>query len=918
MICFLTLGRNMNGILLLILTSVFLVGCSLDANLFSGDKASNETPNTDTPTPGITEALQVQKMSFDFYIRQPTSFARRLAATADGNFLFVTAEEAKETFPFSLGAESSVGAVVVFKKSGSSFTQHQVLQHPAMTTDYYGGAVGASNEWLVVGTLSDTTMEDNSSNDPNYSGSAILYKWNSSSNLWEYSQKLKAPAGSRHDDARFGAAFAIDGNRLAVYAQRADNTTYNSGAVFMYNFDGSSWQFVQKINAAVPVGYRNFGAQPIFSGGKLFLSETDNGIPGRVDIFEYDGSLWNKTASVSTAVPQGSACGEAIAVQGDLIAMACSQAYDGGIVTGVVNIFKHNGTSWVDAGTFTDGTATEWGYFGLALHFAGNYLYVSGGHDMLGGRLSKFEIASSGTATNIKTILPDRRAYGLNFGYSLVVSNNILFANQEWPIKLSDVDGGIHLYDVSSSADTYLGSVSVDAIAARSLSANANFGSSIAVSSDGNSVMVGSPGNPYQDDYPNGGPVNPKTQLGSVQFFKKKSDKTLSTLGARSFSDNNRRDANMLFGQAISASGNYAVVGSSGGKQWFGAPHNAVMSSGLVSVNTADFNDTTSSWGNPINVFPPDDADSIDSLFGEAVKLKDTHLIVGAPEHKLATGSKYGKVFTFSVDYFNWGVSTVTDLDAGAFKTADMRFGASIDYHNGVLVVGAPGASQTPDAQNAANAGGVWIYNYDGTTATLQNILMGDQIYAANGSVLAAGNSSTWQAADGFGSSVLVSGTKIYIGSPGASSGAGAVFVYNFNSVSGNYDFVERLDMTLHAGQTATANAGFGTSLLLAEDLLVVGAPKENLDSDGANPLSEAGAVYILKDSGEGFKGFKKVTPTGTGARTTGSLFGHSLAYAAQSLYVGSPGHDLDASGADSVTGAGAIFVFDVSGLVGN
>lgn len=896
-----------------------LAGCSLDASLLMDSTLKPDQPSTpDNPSPIVREAVQVQKLSFDFHLKRPIGFAAKMAGTPDGNFLFLTADSAKETFPFTTANENSPGALIVYRKSGGTFVQHQILRHPIASMSFFASSVGASNEWLVVGTLMDNLMEDNSTADATNSGSAILYKWNATTSLWEYSQKLKAPAGSRYQTMTFGSTFALDGSHLAVYAGRADNVNYDTGAVFMYGFDGSNWQFAQKITAAVPVGYRYFGNNPVFDSGKLYLAEKDNGIPGRIDTFEYDGSLWNKTSSATTALATGSECASSFAVQGDLMAMGCPSAYDddGNLITGQVNIFKYNGTNWVDIATISEASAPESGSFGLAVSLSGNKLYVSGGFEIYSGKIIKFEIDGSGAATEVKKILPERQVYVQNFGSKTMIRNNILFANQTLPDKISDVPGAVRLYDISTEADTYLTSIGLTGLPVRSLSTNAKFGESLAVTANGANVVIGSPGNPYQEEYPSSGAISSKPQLGSAQFYKRTSDKTLQALGARSYSDTNRRDTNMLFGQTVSVSNSIAAVGSPGGMQWFDPPVSGVRPSGHVSVTTADLQDNLITWGIQLKVMPSDDADSIDSLFGSALKLNGANLIVGAPEHKLTSGSKYGKVFIYYLHNMVWSSSPVTALDADAFKTADMRFGASVDFSNGILAVGAPGAAQTPAENAAANGGGVWIYNYDGTTTTLLNILMGDQIYAADGSPHSTGNINTWQAGDKFGSSVLVSGTQLFISSPGANSGAGAVFVYGFNAVAGSYEFIERLDMTLHSGQTATPNAAFGTSMVLAEDLLVVGAPGENLDRDGTNSITEAGAVFILKNAGNGFKGYKKVTPTGPGARTAQSRFGQSIAYAANSLYVGSPGHDLDESGANSVTGAGAIFVFDISGLV--
>ncbi len=150
---------------------------------------------------------------------------------------------------------------------------------------------------------------------------------------------------------------------------------------------------------------------------------------------------------------------------------------------------------------------------------------------------------------------------------------------------------------------------------------------------------------------------------------------------------------------------------------------------------------------------------------------------------------------------------------------------------------------------------------------------------------------------DAFGSAVAMYGDWLAVGAPnataGGNNGAGAVFLFHRSG----------LDWTLAAtlsAQDGAANDHFGKALTMGDGVLAVGAP--NADVSGA---TDAGAVYLFTYSNNAWSQSQKLTaPTPTANDT----FGAAVALAGNTLAVGTPMADLQASN------AGAVFVFVLSG----
>ena len=141
------------------------------------------------------------------------------------------------------------GAVYVFRRSGTNWTQEAYLKSSNTdANDNFGVTVAMSGDTLAVGarledsaaTGIDGNQDDNAAED-----SGAVYVFRRSGTNWIREAYLKASNSNAGDD--FGQSMALSGDTLAVDARledgaatgvdgdQTDNTTANSGAVYVFH-----------------------------------------------------------------------------------------------------------------------------------------------------------------------------------------------------------------------------------------------------------------------------------------------------------------------------------------------------------------------------------------------------------------------------------------------------------------------------------------------------------------------------------------------------------------------------------------------------------------------------------------------------------------------------------------------------------
>ena len=167
-------------------------------------------------------------------------------------------------------------------------------------------------------------------------------------------------------------------------------------------------------------------------------------------------------------------------------------------------------------------------------------------------------------------------------------------------------------------------------------------------------------------------------------------------------------------------------------------------------------------------------------------------------------------------------------------------------------------------------------------------------------------------ASDQFGAAVAVSGDTVVVGAPREHGAAGAAYVFVRSGGAWSQQAY------LKASNTG-AGDGFGSSVAISGDTVVVGAPGEDSQATGVNgkqsdnTAPSAGAGYVFVRSGTIWSQQAYLKASNTGASDG---FGSSVAISGGTVVVGAPGESSQATGVNGDQGnnlaleAGAAYVF--------
>ena len=436
---------------------------------------------------------------------------------------------------------------------------------------------------------------------------------------------------------------------------------------------------------------------------------------------------------------------------------------------------------------------------------------------------------------------------------------------------------GTHLVSYSSHSESSNSSMSISGISTYrqvgilsgtfAIDGNDSFGSSVATSADGKTIVVGASLEPGKSD---GLPDQPNTGL--VYVFDRNGN-SFTQVGI--LSGSNAVDTNEFFGFSVatSADGKTIIVGAY-------ADETLVSNSGIVYV----FDRVGNSF-NQVGILTGSNAGSSDE-FGKSVATSadGKTIIVGAPIDE-TTVSDTGLVYVFqrSENSFN----QVGILNGSNAIIGGEKFGCSVatSIDGKSIIVGA----KNDGFPTASNTGLVYVFDRNGNSFNQVGILTGS-------------NSAS---ADEFGSSVATSadGKTIVVGVSkdefGSNADSGIAYVYDRNGNSFN-------QVGILTGLYATnTNDNFGNSVAISADgkTIVVGS----LNDEPPGPSANSGIVYVFKRIGNTFNRVGIVT--GSFAIDLLDQFGASVAVSAdgKSIIVGAI-NDEDLSGPEEY---GLSYVFD-------
>jgi hypothetical protein len=349
--------------------------------------------------------------------------------------------------------------------------------------------------------------------------------------------------------------------------------------------------------------------------------------------------------------------------------------------------------------------------------------------------------------------------------------------------------------------------------------------------------------------------------------------------GDRESHPSGTRSTTDLYGRSVSISGNYAIVGASF-EELDENGQNDITYAGAVFI--LNYND--GKWKQVQKICAS--VRSYGSYFGQSVAINEDYIIVGAPGE---SGS--GAAYIFKKNQNDDGAWGLVKRITAAFPGQEDAFGKSVSISGDYAVVGAEGESEDAlEINNKKFSGSAYIFKKD-------------QFGTNNWGQLKKLTASDRNAYNYFGTSVVIEGDYILVGAPlhdvANKSHAGSAYV--FRKDNGGTDKWNQSDIL--SAPSPLVEGKFGTSISKNGDNVVIGAYAD----------SGKGAAYIFQRHFGSFEYWTcamKLIPTNA---SNAAAFGNTVAITDRYIMVGAPNDAFDEQGANEILNAGSVYIYEIA-----
>lgn len=316
----------------------------------------------------------------------------------------------------------------------------KILPDDGAPLNWFGYSVSISNGMAVIGARFD---DDNGT----MSGSAYIFNRNGAGR-WVQQAKLLPVDGAAGD--AFGFCVSISGNAVIVGARDADETELDSGAAYIFRYDGfGNWVQEAKLTAFDDAESDRFGTSVSIDGDIAVVGEDkddDNGMDsGSAFVYKHVGS--GNWVLLNKLVPDDGASedmfGSAVAVSGDTIIVGAWSDDDNGIDAGSVYVFQDDGAdNWTQQNKILAADGAEGDWFGRSLTIDGLTAVVSSymdddmGQDS--GSVYVYLNDGMGNWTEEAKLVANDGNQTDRFGVSVAVESDVMAVGAYW-----DDDNGI-------------------------------------------------------------------------------------------------------------------------------------------------------------------------------------------------------------------------------------------------------------------------------------------------------------------------------------------------------------------------------------------------------------------------------------------------------------------------------------------
>jgi len=249
-----------------------------------------------------------------------------------GNDVSIYGDNAVIGAHFSEHLGSSVGAAYVFEMNGSSWSQTaKLVEDQLETSAKYGCSVDIAGNNVLIGAKMDDVAQTNA-------GAAYMYYHDGTN--WNLQQVITASTMNTNDN--FGVDVSLWQNWAMIGASAADGTAPDTGAAYMFYFDGTNWVQKQQLSPEPPSPDQSYGWSVAVSEGNAiagapwYSTESITSV-GKAYLYTLVGSDWVfNTGVTADDMSVNAQLGMSVAVQSEHAYAGAHGALHSGIYSGAV------------------------------------------------------------------------------------------------------------------------------------------------------------------------------------------------------------------------------------------------------------------------------------------------------------------------------------------------------------------------------------------------------------------------------------------------------------------------------------------------------------------------------------------------------------------------------------------------------
>lgn len=298
---------------------------------------------------------------------------------------------------------------------------------------------------------------------------------------------------------QFGVSMAVDNGVAAIGALKAKGF----GVVYIYEYDGSDWQFKQTIESKTPTYDDFFGSSVAIKNNVIAVGAYHDSIEntyGAVYLFEFIEGQWQQTQKIDSDEPDyESHFGVSVQLYDEWLFIGSSyDSVDGIGEIGRVHVYKRTGDDYVLMQKLQQPIPDNSSAFGVKIHITNGHLFVAA-TTIDYGKVYVFSLENNQWLYK-QTLEPQSPIRGYLFGVSISQDNDLLAIGSPQGI------GGVYLFELVNNSWEFK-----QEIIAGDRAQDDWFGASVKLFGD--TLLVGS----YRDD-------DMGFDSGSVYVFNKTED----------------------------------------------------------------------------------------------------------------------------------------------------------------------------------------------------------------------------------------------------------------------------------------------------------------------------------------------------------------------------------------------------------